>query len=95
MGTSRRSKRLSADVLSVLRESVQDKIFPGDIPFGHQTYDPSARPITQDFIFDAASLTKVVATTTAVMQLVEGKQLYCTTWLASFFRNYSGHPRTE
>lgn len=87
MGTSRRSKRLSADVLSVLRESVQDKIFPGAvaalisstdetyIPFGHQTYDPSARPITKESIFDAASLTKVVATTTAVMQLVEGKQL--------------------
>ncbi len=81
------SKRLSADVLSVLRESVEDKIFPGAvaalisstdetyIPFGYQTYDPSLCPITQESIFDVASLTKVVATTTAVMQLVERKQL--------------------
>jgi CubicO group peptidase (beta-lactamase class C family) len=87
MGTNTLSERLSADVLSILRESVQDKIFPGAvaalisstgetyIPFGHYTYDPSARPITSESIFDAASLTKVVATATAVMQLVEREQL--------------------
>src|SRR4051794_3381097 len=56
MKTNRRSERLSADVLSVLRDSVQDKIFPGAvaalisstdetyIPFGFETYDPTARP---------------------------------------------------
>jgi CubicO group peptidase (beta-lactamase class C family) len=78
---------LRADVLSVLQESVQDKIFPGAlaavisstneiyIPFGFETYDPAARPITESSIFDAASLTKIVATTTAVMQLAERKQL--------------------
>jgi CubicO group peptidase (beta-lactamase class C family) len=87
MKANRRSERLSADVLSVLRDSVQDRIFPGAvaaltsstdeiyIPFGRETYDPTARPISDECIFDVASLTKILATTTAIMQLVERKQL--------------------
>jgi CubicO group peptidase (beta-lactamase class C family) len=87
MKANGRSERLSADVLSVLGDSVQDRIFPGAvaalisstdeiyIPFGRETYDPVARPISDESIFDVASLTKILATTTAVMQLVERKQL--------------------
>jgi CubicO group peptidase (beta-lactamase class C family) len=87
MTANRRSERLSAEVLSVLRESVQDRIFPGAvaalisstdeiyIPFGRETYDPTARPISDESIFDVASLTKILATATAIMQLVERKQL--------------------
>src|SRR5258708_38744031 len=87
MKANRRSERLSADVLSVLRGSVQDRIFPGAvaalisstdeiyIPFGRETYDPIARPISDESIFDVASLTKILATTAAIMQLVERKQL--------------------
>jgi len=87
MKANTRSERLRADVLSVLRDSVQDRIFPGAvaalisstdeiyIPFGCETYDPIARPISDESIFDVASLTKIVATTTAIIQLVERKQL--------------------
>ena len=87
MKANRRSERLTADVLSVLRDCVQDTIFPGAvavvissadeiyIPFGRDTYDPIARPISAESIFDVASLTKILATTTAIMQLVERKQL--------------------
>src|SRR5437016_3270806 len=87
MKSNRQSERLSADVLQVLGSSVHDKIFPGAVaalissadeiylPFGFETYDPNARPITEASIFDVASLTKVVATATAIMQLVERKQL--------------------
>jgi CubicO group peptidase (beta-lactamase class C family) len=78
------SDRLRARVLAVLEEAVSDRAFPGAVAAvvrngrddivvacGHETYDPSARPVTIDAIFDVASLTKVVATTTAVMQLLE------------------------
>jgi CubicO group peptidase (beta-lactamase class C family) len=87
MKANGRAEKLSADVLSVLRDSVQDRIFPGAvaglisrndeiyIPFGRDTYDPIARPLSDASIFDVASLTKVLATTTAIMQLVERKQL--------------------
>jgi uncharacterized protein YbbC (DUF1343 family)/CubicO group peptidase (beta-lactamase class C family) len=39
--------------------------------FGHRALVPHKLPMTIDTIFDIASLTKVIATTTAVMQLVE------------------------
>jgi uncharacterized protein YbbC (DUF1343 family)/CubicO group peptidase (beta-lactamase class C family) len=39
--------------------------------FGQRAVAPSAEAMTEDTIFDLASLTKVVATTTSVMKLVE------------------------
>ena len=39
--------------------------------FGHRSLEPRRELMTMDTIFDIASLTKVVATTTAVMQLFE------------------------
>jgi len=39
--------------------------------FGQRAVGPAAEPMTEDTIFDVASLTKVVATTTSVMKLME------------------------
>lgn len=39
--------------------------------FGQRAIEPAPEAMTEDTIFDVASLTKVVATTTSVMQLVE------------------------
>jgi CubicO group peptidase (beta-lactamase class C family) len=84
---SLRSEALRAAVLPVLQDSVHNRIFPGAVaalisstdeayfPFGSETYDPNARPVMESSIFDVASLTKVLASTTAVMQLVERGQL--------------------
>ncbi len=46
--------------------------------FGNRSVAPSIEPMTVDTIFDLASLTKVVATTTAVMLLVEDGRLRLT-----------------
>lgn len=43
--------------------------------FGNRALTPGKLPMATDTIFDLASLTKVVATTTAVMQLVESGKL--------------------
>jgi uncharacterized protein YbbC (DUF1343 family)/CubicO group peptidase (beta-lactamase class C family) len=43
--------------------------------FGNRAVVPAREPMTLDTIFDLASLTKVVATTTSVMQLVEAGQV--------------------
>jgi len=43
--------------------------------FGHRAIKPKKLPMTMDTIFDVASLTKVIATTTAVMQLIESEKL--------------------
>ena len=43
--------------------------------FGSRALEPQKLPMTEDTIFDLASLTKVIATTTAVIQLVEQDKL--------------------
>ena len=43
--------------------------------FGQRSLPPAPEAMTEDTIFDVASLTKVVATTTSVMQLVERGQI--------------------
>jgi uncharacterized protein YbbC (DUF1343 family)/CubicO group peptidase (beta-lactamase class C family) len=59
--------------------------------YGQRAIVPSAEPMTLDTIFDLASLTKVVATTPAVMQLVEEGKIRLTDPVATFipeFRKY-------
>ena len=43
--------------------------------FGYRSLKPEKLPMTVDTVFDMASLTKVIATTTAVMQLIEEGKL--------------------
>jgi len=69
---------------SIVREAIHDRQIPGAVllvwhdghvmyrkAFGNRSLEPRREPMTADTIFDIASLTKVVATTTAVMQLVQ------------------------
>ena len=52
--------------------------------YGQRAVVPAAEPMTLDTIFDLASLTKVVATTTAVMQLVEQGRIRLNDPVATF-----------
>ena len=69
---------------SIVRDAIHDDQVPGAVllvwhdgqvayrkAFGNRALEPRREPMTVDTIFDIASLTKVVATTTAVMQLVQ------------------------
>jgi len=75
--------RLGA-VDSIIQQAVADHNIPGAVlvmghdgkvvyrkAYGERALEPRREPMTLDTIFDLASLTKVVATTTAMMQLVE------------------------
>ncbi|PYX47686.1 MAG: hypothetical protein DMG79_13415, partial [Acidobacteria bacterium] len=75
--------RLSG-VDSVIQQAISDGNLPGAVlvighdgaviyrkAFGERALEPKREPMTPDTIFDLASLTKVIATTTSVMQLVE------------------------
>jgi uncharacterized protein YbbC (DUF1343 family)/CubicO group peptidase (beta-lactamase class C family) len=69
---------------SIVQTSIQNREMPGAVllvghdgrviyrkAFGNRSLEPKIEPMTVDTIFDMASLTKVIATTTAVMQLEE------------------------
>jgi uncharacterized protein YbbC (DUF1343 family) len=58
--------------------------------FGRRSVDPS-EAMTDDTIFDVASLTKVVATTTSVMQLVEQGRIRLRDPVAQFIPEFSAH----
>lgn len=95
---------MQSDVLagidSLINQSISDRAFPGaavaigrpDVlvkleGYGYFTYD-SERRITPQSSFDLASLTKVVATTTAVMQLYENGRLRLDDPVVRYFREF-------
>ena len=80
-----------ADKLAAIDHAIADAITAKKLPggvlwlerngaahrkvYGHRVLTPAPEATTEDTIYDAASLTKVIATTTALMQLVERGQL--------------------
>src|SRR5580698_1904904 len=73
-----------AGVDAVIGQAIADGSIPGAVlvvghngaviyrkAYGSRALEPRREPMTLDTIFDLASLTKVIVTTTAVMQLVE------------------------
>jgi CubicO group peptidase (beta-lactamase class C family) len=82
----------------VLTDAIVDAAFPGcsavvvdktgilySALLGHQTYEPNATPIQMDTLWDMASLTKVLITTTAVAQLYERGHLSLDMTISSMF----------
>jgi uncharacterized protein YbbC (DUF1343 family)/CubicO group peptidase (beta-lactamase class C family) len=59
--------------------------------WGRRAVAPSAEPMTADTVFDLASLTKVVATTTAVLQLVEQGRLDLDASAAGLWPGFAAH----
>ncbi len=72
------------NVDAIIQQAVADGNIPGAVlvvghdgkviyrkAYGHRALEPRPELMTLDTIFDLASLTKVIATTTAVMQLME------------------------
>jgi uncharacterized protein YbbC (DUF1343 family)/CubicO group peptidase (beta-lactamase class C family) len=64
----------------------QDIVF--EHAYGRRAVMPSPEPMTLDTIFDLASLTKVVATTTAVMQLIERGRVRLNDPVSSFIPGF-------
>ena len=97
-----RSQRF-AEVDRILEAAIADGAFPGAVvavghrgklvhlaAFGRQTYAPDAPPIETDTLYDIASLTKVVATTTAAMILVDEGKLDLDAPVARYLPRFTG-----
>jgi uncharacterized protein YbbC (DUF1343 family)/CubicO group peptidase (beta-lactamase class C family) len=91
-------------IASVINEAIGRHQLPGAVvivgrgddllyhaAFGQRAVLPSVEPMTEDTIFDVASLTKVVATTTSVMQLVEHGRIRLNDPVAQFIPEFGRH----
>ena len=63
--------------------------------FGNRLLSPQAVPMTADAIFDLASLTKVIATTTAVMQLSESGRLDLDARVDRYWPGFGAHGKDQ
>ena len=63
--------------------------------FGHRSTCPKKLPMKVDTIFDLASLTKVIATTTAVMQLVEAGKLSIKDPVSEYWPEFGSNGKEE
>jgi CubicO group peptidase (beta-lactamase class C family) len=58
--------------------------------YGRYSYEPDAPPVTPDTVFDAASLSKVLATAPAILLLAEDGKLDLEAKLAAYFPECAG-----
>ena len=83
---------------ALVEQDIKDKKLPGAVvlvghkgkivfrkAYGNRSLVPTVEPMTVDTIFDLASLTKVVATTTSIMILVEQGKLRLSIRSANIF----------
>jgi CubicO group peptidase (beta-lactamase class C family) len=62
--------------------------------FGSRAIEPALAPLRADDIFDLASLTKVIATTTAVMQLVEAGRIQLDAPAAAYWPAFAANGKS-
>jgi beta-N-acetylhexosaminidase len=104
--TKTRESKLAA-AYDLLDRSVADHAFPGGVlavgckdefwihPFGKQTYESTARPIKSDTIYDVASLTKPVVTTTLIAMEVEEGRINLDSPIGLYLPGWNSGPRRE
>ena len=92
----------------LVREATQEKKLPGAVvligrgdrivyqkAFGNRSLVPSVEPMTLDTVFDLASLTKVVATTTSMMMLVEQGRIRLSDRVASYIPGFERYGKAD
>ena len=92
----------------VVGQAIAEKQLPGAVvligrgaeilyhkAYGNRALEPTAEPATLDTIYDMASLTKVVATTTSVMMLVEQGRIRLTDRVATFIPDFGRYGKGD
>ena len=94
-----------AEIDTVVTRAIADKKTPGAVlwlerngsryvrAYGNRALEPSIEPATEDTLYDAASLTKVLATTPAVMLLIERGQVQLDTPVHQYLPEFTGDGR--
>ena len=92
----------------LVQDAIRDRKLPGAVvlvghggeiayqkAFGRRAVKPAAETMALDTIFDLASLTKVVATTTSIMILVEEGRIRLTDRVASYIPEFARYGKEE
>jgi len=91
----------------MLDRAVADRAFPGGVlavglrgeiqvhAFGRQTYDAASPAVTPDTIYDAASLTKAVVTTTLIAMQVEAGRVALDLPVSRYVPEWNAGPQPE
>jgi uncharacterized protein YbbC (DUF1343 family)/CubicO group peptidase (beta-lactamase class C family) len=100
-------KRLAA-IEPTVRQAIAEKKLPGAViligrgdrilyeqAIGSRSLVPSVEPMTADTIFDLASLTKVVATTTSVMMLLEDGKIRLSDRVSTFIPGFERYGKQD
>ncbi len=93
---------------ALLRDAVEKGNAPGAVllvghngavvyrkAFGNRALEPSKEPMTPDTVFDTASLTKVLATTTSVMRMVQLGQVKLNDPVAKYIPDFAQNGKTD
>jgi uncharacterized protein YbbC (DUF1343 family)/CubicO group peptidase (beta-lactamase class C family) len=93
---------------AIIQQSIGDGNIPGAVlivghdgkviyrkAYGNRALEPRREAMTLDTIFDLASLTKVIVTTTAVMQLVERGKLRLNDPIAKYLPEFSQNAKED
>ncbi len=97
-----------AVVDAIVERAILDKQIPGAVvlighngqvayrkAFGRRALEPRRESMTVDTIFDLASLTKVIATTTSVMQLVEHGKIRLNDTVAKYLPEFGQNGKED
>jgi CubicO group peptidase (beta-lactamase class C family) len=97
-----------AKIDEVINADIADKKLPGAVVvvgqgdaihyrkvYGNRALVPAVEPMTMDTVFDMASLTKVVATTSAVMMLVEDGRIRLSDPVAQFIPEFAKYGKNR
>src|SRR5215813_14395176 len=91
-----------AEMDAAIQEAISEKQCPGGVlwlehrgasyhkAYGQRALVPGSEPMTEDTIFDAASLTKVVACTPAIMLLIERGEVDLDAAVATYIPEFTG-----
>ena len=93
---------------ALLRDAVEKGNAPGAVllvghngavvyrkAYGNRALEPSKEPMTPDTVFDTASLTKVLATTTAVMRMVQLGQVKLNDPVAKYIPDFAQNGKSD
>ncbi len=92
-----------AELDTAILQAIREKQIPGAVlwvehggksyhkAFGNRALVPAIEPMTEDTIFDAASLTKVLAGTPAMMLLIEREKVALEDPVAKFIPDFARH----